>query len=355
MKTYLQLLYKPFYDLGFVKNYVKDGKGSGTGFLAFLSFILIFAYSLSLAVILSPVYNTEKVSAITDEFFAGFPQLIVHDGELIWPEGTIKSFSLDELTNIDMSGDYDKTLLTVDTQSSHPSVKNIESSVFYMTKTDFYVNNNGQIKNISYDQIQKFTGQNPIDLTSKENRNLMIKYFQSLLTVGIVIIFTFGFLLNWLIYVILAILTRAFSTSIYDTAKSLDYLSVRRLAAVAVAPVLVVLTVIQIILGQPSNWVMWIAALVIGILLAGKYSPKAETKKATPAVKTETSKIVAKPAPAKKATAPKKAVAKKAAPAKKTVAKKTAAKPVTKKAPATTKPVAKPAAKKSVAKKVTKK
>ncbi|MDR1026128.1 MAG: DUF1189 domain-containing protein, partial [Lactobacillus sp.] len=140
MKTYIQLLYKSFFDTAFIKNYIRNGKGSGAGMLCIPALILAICVTAQITFVFSSI-SREDVREATQVFFEKAPEIVIKNGELQWRDGVIDRFELDE----------DITII-VDTRNANPSLKQVKDSVIYMTKTDVYFNDdsNNRIQPVSY-------------------------------------------------------------------------------------------------------------------------------------------------------------------------------------------------------------
>lgn len=260
--TNLQLLFKSFYDIAFVRNYAKNGKGTGVSLMCLLALIMTCAFSLSLYSKISPFLDNEKISISINEAFDKMPPLVIENGELVWEKDVVETFV------------FDKSLkMTVDTKNTVPSIKQMGTSVFYLTKTDLYVNNKGKIQSVSWAEVQESFDQNPVDLKSPEVRESAILLAKYILITAFVFGFLFSFLFFWLMNGILSSLTRTIASKIYNRFHNMDYYEIRRTASAAVTPMLLLITASQVVLGQPSFWIKAAVVITVGILLMDKFIP----------------------------------------------------------------------------------
>lgn len=281
MKKSLELLSKTYYDISFVRNYVKNGKGNGTGFLAFVALIMALIVTVAFIFQIRVLYNSDKMNVYIDEFLAKAPKIAIENGELQYEEHIIQEYKFSDLSFEDMnlSIDEDITVLVIDTTNNNPSLQKIKSSVFYLTKTDIYTTNpkNGQMRKTSLAEIQKTFGKNPVEVTSKENLNYMVKFMQGFMGAVIVLFFIIGFIFDWLVNIVLAIITRFFAVISNKKLDKLGFSERRRAAAAAVAPVLLVIAVLQSIFVAPNTLVKWVVVIVTGIILMTKFASPEET------------------------------------------------------------------------------
>lgn len=283
MKKSFQLMCKTFYDISFVRDYIKNGNGTGTGFLAFVALIMSFITTIIFALQISIIFDSEQTNVLLDKFLESTPPVIIENGELQYQDNVLEKYTLRDLgfDDLELEPEENMNLLTIDTQNDYPSFTAVKDTVFYITKKDIYVHNpeNGEVKNIELSRIQKMFNQDRVELTSKNNMAVLVKFLQWFAMVVIAFVFIFGFLFDWLINVVLAIITRFFAKITNKSLEKLAPTEIRRVAAVAVTPILILIATLQAIFMAPGSLVKWFAVIIVGIILANKYVPAEEKTK----------------------------------------------------------------------------
>ncbi|MDR1694677.1 MAG: DUF1189 domain-containing protein [Lactobacillaceae bacterium] len=266
--TYLKLLYKTFYDLSFVKDYAKNGRGTGVALAGLLALIMIATFSSPIISKLSPVLNTDELRGHINAAFDKIPEIKVEDGELIWEDGVIETYSLDKQHHV-----------TIDTQNDIPSMNQVSSATLYLTKSELYINNGrGKIQSVSWTDIQEAFDKNPIDLTSPEMRETVVTIVKYFMIVFVAFAVLFAFFFFWIMNGILATITRALSSKIYKNFENMDHYIIRRTATAAITPVLLLITLSQALFNIPGFWGKAFLTIIIGTLLMSKFKPLSEDK-----------------------------------------------------------------------------
>lgn len=263
MNTYLKLLYKPFYDLAFTRDYIKNGRGTGIAVLALISLFFTGLFTGFLYSKAAPFITTEKLTEYVEEFFYKLPPIVIEDGELIWADDTIEKYNLDS-----------KAILIVDTQHSSPPLHILKEAAFYLTSTDIYINNQkNRIQSISLADIQNLFGENPLDFSSAEAQDTIVFFLQYFMFIGAVISFIFMFAGLLLFYGILGTITRAIAKRLSNKVKALEIGQYKRASAVAVTPVIITISLFTIFIYGLGFWLTSLLVIVTGILLIIKYAP----------------------------------------------------------------------------------
>lgn len=264
--TYLKLLFKTFYDITFVKNYAKNGKGTGVALMCLLSLIMTVIFMFNFIPKMPPVFNNDNIREAINQAFDQIPPIVIENGELVWEDGVVETFHFDK--------DHS---MTIDTKNPIPSANQISLSTFYLTKTDLYVNNQRKIQSVAWKDIQYSFEKDPLDLTSPEVREAIVLLAKYLIITFMVFTFLFAFLFLWLMNGIFASIARTIISKLNAEFKDMDHYIIRRTAAAAVTPVLILITLSQVITGFPGFWIKALITIILGAWLMTKFNPEKET------------------------------------------------------------------------------
>ncbi|MDR1694678.1 MAG: DUF1189 domain-containing protein [Lactobacillaceae bacterium] len=282
MKTCVQLLYKTFYDFPFVKNYVKNGKGNGTGLMAFLALVMSIILTASFFYLISPLYNTNYMTKLINEQTEKLPDLTITDGQLALEEEAYYEFKISDFNEkfaSELTEQENMTILIINTVDDNPNTFEIKKSIFYLTRTTLYINSNGEIKETPLARLQKTFGESSFNPLSQKSMEAALKFAQTFMVFILALMFIFGFFMNWVANTFLAIITRFFSSISSEAIEKLGFSEKRRAAAAAVTPTLLVIVILQSVFSAPGSFVKWAATIIIGVILMSKYTafePKEE-------------------------------------------------------------------------------
>lgn len=261
--TGLKLLYKSFYDLTFVREYIKNGRGTGISIMALVALIMTIIVATPVAPKFIPLFNEKNVEQLINGFYQSIPPIVIEDGELQWEEDDYKVINLDK-----------KNKIIIDTKTSIPSINQISQSFLYLTKTDVYINSKGKFQSASWREVQEaFDNENPLDLTSEKMAALLAHAFKYVMIGFLIVATTFTFLTFWLVNSVLSALTRIICSTVYKRFKELNAYEIRRTATSAVTPILLVLAITKALTGFPGFWLKAIIVIVLGIFIMTRFIP----------------------------------------------------------------------------------
>ena len=239
MTNTLQIFFRSFFDFAYIKeNYIKNGKGTGT----FLLFIEALALSILATVYVFIRISTADEAKLQPVIEAGFrsvelDNITIKDGEFQYKDNVVKNFSPDDRMNI-----------TIDTTTNDPSLSKVQESVIYITKTKLIINDGkGKLQDISFSDIQSLTGENPLVLDSQKLASWLLIALNFVKWFAVVAILVFGSLIFWAInnlYAYISVTIAAMFNSSLN--KVFDFKERKRLAAVSVLPVLVVVDLLTL-------------------------------------------------------------------------------------------------------------
>ena len=320
MFYYVKLVFQSFYDFEAIRAYVRKGEGTGASLMAAAA---LLAALIAGGMITYNIVTLDKdiVHKNVAAAFEDMPEFIIKDGHLMWQDGVIEKYKMD-----------DDVYITIDTINENPSLKQMRDSAIYITKDEVYLNdgNNNRVQPIAWADVQELANENPMVINNDKVADLVMKIIHYTKAYVIILSFVFVWLWFWLGNLIIAILARRFGTLLYPETGKLEQYERRRLATIAILPPMILFDIVSYTINVPSGWVRWIAVIVIAVILMKRYygamvlsEDVSRFVKSQKDLKNETVEVKAVPA-AKKAV-PKKAAAKKAVPAKKPAVKKAAA------------------------------
>ena len=265
----MKLIFKSFFDFGYMKNFIKNSKGTGSSLLLMLALVFVLVF-IACKPAKMKEFSSEKIKEAILLSFENFPQLIVIDGELQWEaseDGSVQKFDFG-------NGEF----LTIDASDEDPSITEIKSSDVYLTKHSIFFNSNNKVESISLNDLQKFIGKNPMDITSEEVVDVLLNVVIGIIWTGFVFVAAFVFFVMWGIFELLSGVTRILASWAKKEIREMDRDMGKRMAVASVLPAIVALTSFKFIFGYPGLFMWFVMIVAVGFVLICKYAKELDDK-----------------------------------------------------------------------------
>ena len=258
----LKLLFQSFFNCEDCKKYVDEAHGTGKALLAALSLLVVIVYVCLYAKSIREmyIYFDQEMTKI----FIQAPEMIVQDGELVWPEDDLQHFTYET--------GKEKTVrfLTVDTRREHvPVGEDIRQTIIYVTKKEMHLSQGNSTKSFPLASFNDGFKKNPLNMTSPDSVEGIMLASRVAIGFSLVILVVFLFLGSWLFFIMMALFLRVLSPLIISFPGNLDMSARRRMAVLSVAPPVLLILVLKLLF---LPWKFFLTPLVI--LAGGLYFMK---------------------------------------------------------------------------------
>jgi hypothetical protein len=187
--------------------------------------------------------------------FASAPEMIIRDGELIWPDDDLQHF-----THKTGKGN-DLRFLTIDTRREHvPAEEEVRQAIIYITKKEFRLSQRNSTESLPLASLNDGFKKNPLNLTSPESMEAVILASKVCIWLSLVFGLIFLFLGAWLFFIVMAWLLRLLSGPVISSPEKLDMGARKRIAALSVAPPVLLIFVLKLLF---LPWKLFFTPLVI--------------------------------------------------------------------------------------------